>query len=118
MLWANTIISKIDPNGQFIKYILHRDNCLRTKNGLVIKDLRIIDRDLKDVVIVDDLVQNFGFQIDNGIPILAYNGNDEDDELRYLGKYLEKIAKIDDVRVANRNHLKLRNLLKTDIEKA
>ena len=48
------------------------------------KDLRVIgNRDLKDMVIVDNSVYSFAFQIDNGIPIIPFykDPNDEDVEL-------------------------------------
>lgn len=52
---------------------------METKNGFYIKDLRIIaERDLKDIVLVDNLSHSFGFQIDNGIPILEWHDNKDD----------------------------------------
>ena len=40
-------------------------------NGVFVKDLRILDRNLKDVVIVDNAVHSFGNQLDNGIPVVS-----------------------------------------------
>lgn len=114
--YAKAVISTIDEENKYFRYILSRDNCLKTKNGFFIKDLRIIDRDLKNIVIVDDLVQSFGFQIDNGIPIRAFKGDSEDDELVHLAKYLKTLAAVDDVRVENKNYLRLRGLLEAKIE--
>ena len=52
---------------------------METKNGFFIKDLRIIStKHLKDIVIVDNLAHSFGFQIENGIPILEWF-NDQND---------------------------------------
>lgn len=46
---------------------------MQTEEGVYIKDLRIIkNRNLKDVVIIDNAVYSFGFQLDNGIPILPF----------------------------------------------
>ena len=46
---------------------------METKNGFFIKDLRIIaNKQLKDIVIIDNLAHSFGFQIENGIPILEW----------------------------------------------
>jgi CTD small phosphatase-like protein 2 len=44
---------------------------METQNGFFIKDLRIIEnRELKDIIIVDNLVYSFGLQLTNGIPVL------------------------------------------------
>jgi CTD small phosphatase-like protein 2 len=49
---------------------------METKNGFFIKDLRIIaNKHLKDMLIVDNLAHSFGFQIENGIPILEYHND-------------------------------------------
>lgn len=62
-----------------IQGILSRNHCLETHNGLRIKDLRIIkNRQLSDIVIVDNLVHSFGLQIENGIPILDFTNNKHD----------------------------------------
>jgi CTD small phosphatase-like protein 2 len=48
--------------------------------GLKIKDLRIIkNRNIKDIILVDNLVHSFGLQLDNGIPILDFT-NDKNDK--------------------------------------
>lgn len=63
------------------------------------------------MLIVDNLVHSFGQQVDNGIPILEYYGNQEDRELLYLEKYLLECAKYSDVREYNRTCLKLSNIV-------
>jgi CTD small phosphatase-like protein 2 len=58
-----------------IKDKLTRDNCYLTKKGRYIKDLRIVkNRELKDIVIIDNTVEAFGLNINNGIPILDFHG--------------------------------------------
>ena len=116
-LYAKAVVKIIDPESKYFRYVLTRDNCLRTKNGFFIKDLRILDRDLSSVVIIDDHVHSFGFQLDNGIPIFEFKGNTDDDELIYVGKYLHRLAEISDVRESNRAYLKLRELLNEDIQR-
>ena len=63
------------------------------------KDLRILGVDLKDVVLVDNSTYSFAFQLDNGIPILPFYNDRNDDELLHLISYLEAIADSDDMRV-------------------
>lgn len=109
--YANTIINYIDPTGKLISGILTRVNCMETKNGFFIKDLRIIkNRDLKNLIIVDNLSHSFGFQIDNGIPILEWHNDARDTELKYLADYLIEASQQDDVRTFNQERLKLREL--------
>lgn len=44
---------------------------METQNGFFIKDLRIIqNRELKDIIMIDNLAHSFGLQVTNGIPIL------------------------------------------------
>ena len=97
--YADAIINHIDPENKYISYVLTRKHCMQTKNGFFIKDLRIIkNRDLKDMVIVDNLLHSFGLQIDNGIPILEFIDNQHDQELYYLEKYLNEAYAFDDLR--------------------
>ncbi|CAD8152533.1 unnamed protein product [Paramecium pentaurelia] len=111
-LYANAIVNHLDPNRQYINDILCRNNCFETKNGFFIKDLRIItNRHLKDIVIVDNLPHSFGLQLENGIPILEYLYNPKDEELKYLQKYLIKLSKEEDVRLFNKQNLKLLSLI-------
>jgi CTD small phosphatase-like protein 2 len=47
---------------------------------------------------VDNNPQSFAFQIDNGIPISSYFGDDHnDDSLLELTDYLRAMAKIDNI---------------------
>ena len=77
--YANTIVKYLDPKGQWISGVLSRSNCLETKNGFYIKDLRIIaNKQIKNMLIVDNLAHSFGFQIENGIPILEWHDDKND----------------------------------------
>ena len=65
---------------------------METKNGFFIKDLRIIkNREMNNMVLVDNLSHSFGFQIDNGIPILEWHNDQKDQELKFLINYLVSI---------------------------
>lgn len=78
------------------------------------KDLRIIaDRDLKDIVLVDNSIISFAYQMDNGIPIKAYMRQDGDEELLYMVTFLEELFGESDLR----NHLRKNFCLKKLQEK-
>jgi CTD small phosphatase-like protein 2 len=71
--YADVVLNYLDPNNEVIEYRLYRDSCVQTEEGVYIKDLRVIkNRNMKDMVIVDNAVYSFGFQLDNGIPILPF----------------------------------------------
>ena len=70
--------------------------------------------DLKNVVIVDNMPHSFGFQLENGIPILEWRNNPNDEELKLLTKYLLEGLKEDDMRVYNRSRFNLVELMKKE----
>lgn len=115
--YANAIVNVLDPFNQYVKEILTRTSCIRSKNGFFVKDLRIIkNRDLKSMIIVDNLAHSFAFQIDNGVPILEFINNKKDRELKYLYDHLMEAAYVDDIRVFNRKKLKLSQLSEMKFE--
>jgi CTD small phosphatase-like protein 2 len=82
---------------------LYRHDCVKTPFGMV-KDLRIIEnRDLKDILIIDNSCLSFAFNINNGVPILPFFDNDQDEELKHLTYYLNRLQdqNIVDVREQN-----------------
>jgi CTD small phosphatase-like protein 2 len=60
--YADAILDYLDPNHELIQYRMYRQHCILTKEGYYVKDLRVIgNRDLKDLVIVDNSVYSFAF---------------------------------------------------------
>ena len=60
--YADVVLNFLDPTGELIEHRLYRESCMQTEEGVHIKDLRIIkNRNLKDLVIVDNAVYSFGF---------------------------------------------------------
>lgn len=111
-LYAESIVDFIDPNKEFISGILSREDCYQLKSGKHIKDLKMIqNRNLKNMVIVDDTVHSFIFQVPNAIPILKWKNDKNDEELKYLYKYLVKIAPTTDLRESNRKTFHLEKLV-------
>lgn len=77
------------------------------------KDLRIIrNRSLADMVIVDNSVYSFSYQLDNGIPIMNFYNDTEDEELLHLIFYLECLSTCQDVREQNREAFELTKMMK------
>ena len=80
--YANVVLDYLDPNHELIHHRLFRDNCVQTEEGIYIKDLRIFKgRNLKDIILIDNACYSYGYQIENGVPIIPYYDNKEDNEL-------------------------------------
>ena len=103
-----------------IDFRLYRDSCIKTPEGIYIKDLDIIqNRSLKDVIIVDNAVYSFGFHLDNGIPIIPFYSTDQnpnDEELLHLIFYIQCIAEAADMREHNRRSFQLKDLQSMPLE--
>lgn len=85
----------------FFDHVLTRKQCLFVKEHQVyVKDLNILlaDRTLADIVIVDNKIESYASNLENGIPITDYVGQENDDMLLILNRYLLKLRKVSDVR--------------------
>lgn len=81
------------------------------------KDLRIFANiDLKDILIVDNYVHSFAFHLENGIPIVPFEGDKEDSELIKVIRYINSIHSMDDLRVPNNRMFNLKKILNSNIE--
>ena len=97
--YADTILDFIDPDKIIIKHRLYRHHCVMPEKGVYVKDLSIIkDRSLGEMLIVDNSIISFAFNLNNGVPIKGFFGEKNDEELLYLVTFLEEIYSFDDVR--------------------
>ena len=95
-VYADYILDELDTNG-VIDHKLFRDSCVHV-GGNYLKDLSILGRDLSKVIIVDNAITSFAYQVPNGIPIISWYEDTKDRELLDLLPFLEKLADVDDVR--------------------
>jgi CTD small phosphatase-like protein 2 len=100
--YANVVLDYLDPNNEYIQHRLFRDHCYQTPEGMYCKDLRVMDRDLSKMVLVDNAAYSYAAQPDNGIPILPYYHGKTDFELKALERYLMNMVTSQDVRQHNR----------------
>lgn len=78
------------------------------EDHIYVKDLRVLKGvDLSEVIIIDNSVLSFIFQMDNGIPILPFYENKNDIELKFLINYLENLAQYKDIRYENKKLIPL-----------
>jgi CTD small phosphatase-like protein 2 len=105
--YANVVINHIDPKGYFFTHRFFREHCHKTEEGMYVKDLRVINRDLSRVLLIDNAAYSYAFQPENGVPILPFYDNQADTELKSLTTYLKQMFGVPDVRKKNDTMFKL-----------
>ena len=88
--YADLVLDQLDPNN-YISYRLYRQHTNKSK-GVHIKDLSLLNRDLKKTCIVDNVEDNFQLQPSNGLNIKNFEGEEDDNELEYLVEKLKGIV--------------------------
>ena len=53
-------------------------------NGVNVKDLSKLGRDMDKIIIVDNIEENYQLQPNNGLNICDFEGDQNDNELEYL----------------------------------
>ena len=98
--YADPILNIIDQKNCFFEKRLYRQHAIIIDNGFV-KDLSLLGRDLRKVIIIDNNPFNYELQKENGIFIKSFYGEKDDNVLLELIPILKKIAlkKDNDVRV-------------------
>ena len=94
--YASPVLDKLDKD-KLTYGRKFRQDCL-FNNGLYLKDLKNIGKDLKDVIIIDNNPVSYVLNQDNGIPILTWYEDLNDEELINLIPLLKYLSTVDDVR--------------------
>ena len=84
--YADIVIDGLDCK-DLIDYRLYRQHTT-VIDGVNIKDLSKLGRDLNKIIIIDNIEENYQFQKNNGLNISDFEGDENDNELDYLLKDL------------------------------
>ncbi len=103
--YVDPIINMIEKKEKYFSYRLYRRHAILSGKNFV-KDLSKLGRDLKTILIIDNLPQAFKLQKENGIWVKAFYGDCKGDNetLKNLGDLLERIKydamKTKDIRIS------------------
>ena len=89
--YADIVLKELDKNNN-VSYKLYRKHTNQS-NGIFLKDLNKLGRDINKVCIIDNNKENFGLQPENGLHISSFVGDQNDNELNILSKELMQIIK-------------------------
>ena len=117
---SEPIIDIIEEKKKYFDYNLYREH-LTFSGKEFIKDLSKLGRNIKNVIIVDNIANNFKLNPENGIQISPFFGDDdEDDVLEELKNILITFIKekYDDLRIGIKKYKKfIRNNITKDYNK-
>ena len=94
--YADPLLDWLDPDGLW-SYRLFREHCT-FYNGIFVKDLGRLDRDLKDTIIIDNSPASYLMHPEWALPCTSWYDDMEDTELFMFVPILEALSKINDVR--------------------
>ncbi|WPK25804.1 hypothetical protein PUMCH_003135 [Australozyma saopauloensis] len=97
-MYSEKTVTKLDPLRAYIQYALYREAC-RYKDGKLIKDLSLLNRDLGKTVAIDVNADSLSLNPHNAIVLEPWDGKPDDTLVRLI-PFLEYLANqpIKDVR--------------------
>ena len=106
--YAKQVYDYFNGTNGYLSGLFTKTSCIALKEGYIVKDLRIFaDRALDKMLIVDDSILSFAFQLENGVPVVPYDGSADDEELLRLAFYLEGLYSSENIVKANKEFMKL-----------
>lgn len=103
--YANPIIDILDPENKLVSKRFFNESCVKVR-GYYVKSLGMLGINMKDVIIVDNMALSFGLNVENGVPIVCYKGEEGDKELPDLSSFLKYLNGFDDIRIGIQQYFK------------
>ena len=95
--YANPLLIKLDKHKMIAKK-LFRESCTLSQDNKYIKDLNILNENLKNVILVDNNPNSYRYNKCNGVPIKTWHYDKADKELIKIIPFLTFLSMVDDVR--------------------
>ena len=91
--YVDPIVKLIEKKEKYFEFVLYRQHISFDERGQYFKNLNLLNRNLKNIIIIDDIEKNFKFHKENGICIRPFLGDYEKDKniLNLLAQILIKI---------------------------
>ena len=89
--YVDPIVNFIEKDEKYFDYILYRRHLSFDEKGEFFKNLNLLNRNCKKIIIVDDTEKNFKLHKSNGICIKPFFGNNDNNILNMMTQILIKI---------------------------
>ena len=88
--YVDPIVKLIEKNENYFEFVLYRQHISLDERGKFFKNLNLLNRNIKNIIIVDDMENNFKLHKENGICIKPFYGDYQKDLniLNLLGQIL------------------------------
>jgi CTD nuclear envelope phosphatase 1 len=114
--YAEAVIDIIDTH-HVVERRYYRQSCI--KNGTAfLKDLRIVNPDLRRVLLIDNSPVAYSLQEENGVPISTWYDDPNDTALRDLIPFLLAVRSLEDVRALLYRRVRLQRLAELEDQQA
>lgn len=94
--YADPLLDLLDPH-HTIDHRLFRESCVYYE-GSYVKDLSLLNRNLKDTIIIDNSPASYLFHPENAIDCSSFIDDLNDRELHQIGSFLKGMRNVEDVR--------------------
>jgi RNA polymerase II subunit A small phosphatase-like protein len=99
--YADPLLDMLDKH-RVIRHRLFRESCTQYQ-GNYVKNLSLLGRDLSTCIIVDNSPLSYLFHPENAIGCISWIDQKDDDELRVIADFCERIEEVDDIRLHMRS---------------
>ena len=91
--YVDPIVKLIEQNENYFEFVLYRQHISYDERGEYFKNLNLLNRNIKNIIIIDDMEKNFRLHKENGICIKPFYGDYQKNMniLNLLGQLLMKI---------------------------
>ena len=110
--YVDPIVNFIEKNEKYFEFVLYRQHISFDERGEYFKNLNLLNRNIKNILIIDNIENNFKYHKENGICIKPFYGDVDKDRnlLNLLGQILIKIRinveESGDIRISLNNEKK------------
>lgn len=94
--YADPVLDLLDLH-QVVRHRLFREHCLAHR-GTYVKDLSMLGREVRDVIILDNSPASYLFHATNAVPVSSWFSDPHDTELLDMCAFLQDLGVVEDVR--------------------